>query len=580
MTRNDSVSINIEQQVQNQIAFTKLYGYMRYFYPSTETQGINWGKVAILGSALVNNAANSSELVDLLTQFFSPITPALKVYLNSSPSILNKKELIPEDTTGAKKVFYQHYFVQLDVNSIVDEYNPKDTIFGKLDKYPKAGEFHTYRLNEDISASFPLALYQIDNKTYPPADKDKFNTFIKNMDEFNDIYDITKPAIRFGYIAMAWNILQHFYPYFDVVNTNWNQTLTNALTKSIKDSNEVMFTATLKKILVDLHDGHAYVDGKESEDIYAPNFDWEWLENKLVITKIYDSTLNISIGDVIEEIDGIPAITAIENTEKNITGATTGWMRIKVNSRFYNSSICRVLFGKKNTQVKLKLRDPQKKTKELFLNRTTMLIPGNEIATPISFSEIKKGIVYVNLSVSDMEMIKQNIEKLESARGIIFDLRGYPKGNHEIIQHLIDTNVASAIWCKPFTVFPDRENIQFDLAKRWDLPPIKPRLKAKIVFLTNAKAISYAESIMGIIEAYKLADVIGEPTAGTNGNVSSFTFPNGYTFRFTGMKVLKHNGSQHHGIGIQPTIPVSPTIKGFLTGKDEQLEKAIEVLSK
>lgn len=580
MTRNDSVSNNIEQQVQNQIAFTKLYGYIRYFYPSTETQGINWEKVAVMGSAFVNNASNNSELTVLLKEFFTPFAPAVKVYLTSNPPVLDVKDLVPSDTSSAKQIFYQHYEMQLDVNSIVGEFNPKDTIFGKLEKYPKAGEFHTYRLNENISASFPLALFQIDNKTYPPADKDKFNTFIKNIEEFNDIYDITKPAIRFGYIAVAWNILQHFYPYFDVVNTNWNQTLTKALTNSIKDSNEVMFTATLKKILVDLHDGHAYVDGKESEDIYAPNFDWEWLENKIVITKIYDSTLNISIGEVIEEIDGIPAITAIENTEKNITGATTGWMRIKVNSRFYNSSICRVLFGKKNTQIKLKLRDFKNDTKELFLNRTSMLIPGNEIATPFSFSEIKKGIVYVNLSVSNMENINQNIEKLESASGIIFDLRGYPKGNHEIIQHLIDTNVASAIWCKPFTVFPDRENIQFDLAIRWDLPPIKPRLKAKIVFLTNAKAISYAESIMGIIEAYKLAEIIGEPTAGTNGNVNSFTFPNGYSFRFTGMKVLKHNGSQHHGIGIQPTIPVSPSIKGFLSGKDEQLEKAIEVLSK
>jgi C-terminal processing protease CtpA/Prc len=45
------------------------------------------------------------------------------------------------------------------------------------------------------------------------------------------------------------------------------------------------------------------------------------------------------------------------------------------------------------------------------------------------------------------------------------------------------------------------------------------------------------------------------------------------------MKVLKHDGSQHHGVGIQPTVPVSRTIRGVAEARDEQLEKAIAVVS-
>jgi C-terminal processing protease CtpA/Prc len=44
---------------------------------------------------------------------------------------------------------------------------------------------------------------------------------------------------------------------------------------------------------------------------------------------------------------------------------------------------------------------------------------------------------------------------------------------------------------------------------------------------------------------------------------------------FTGMKVLKHDGSQHHGIGILPTIPVRPTLAGITAGRDEQFERAL-----
>lgn len=45
------------------------------------------------------------------------------------------------------------------------------------------------------------------------------------------------------------------------------------------------------------------------------------------------------------------------------------------------------------------------------------------------------------------------------------------------------------------------------------------------------------------------------------------------------MKVLKHDGSKHHGVGIQPTVPVSRTIRGVSEMRDEQLERAIAVVS-
>ncbi len=69
-----------------------------------------------------------------------------------------------------------------------------------------------------------------------------------------------------------------------------------------------------------------------------------------------------------------------------------------------------------------------------------------------------------------------------------------------------------------------------------------------------------------------------KPTAGTNGNVNPcFSIPGSYTITWTGMKVLKHDGSQHHGVGIQPTVPVSRTRAGIAAGRDEMIECAIEL---
>lgn len=52
----------------------------------------------------------------------------------------------------------------------------------------------------------------------------------------------------------------------------------------------------------------------------------------------------------------------------------------------------------------------------------------------------------------------------------------------------------------------------------------------------------------------------------------------GYRLIFTGMKVLKRDGSRHHGVGIRPTVAVSRTVGGVRAGRDEQLERALELV--
>ena len=107
--------------------------------------------------------------------------------------------------------------------------------------------------------------------------------------------------------------------------------------------------------------------------------------------------------------------------------------------------------------------------------------------------------------------------------------------------------------------------------------PKAPLLTAKKVFLADARAISYAESCLGIIEHYRLGEIVGSTTAGTNGNANSFEVPGDYSIVFTGLKVLKHDGSTHHGVGIRPTVPVARTRAGVTAGRDEVLERGIQI---
>ena len=176
--------------------------------------------------------------------------------------------------------------------------------------------------------------------------------------------------------------------------------------------------------------------------------------------------------------------------------------------------------------------------------------------------------------------LEAGLQRLGAARAAVFDLRGYPQGGAQAaLQRLTDQTLQSAIWKVPEIVRPGGgAPASWETGGRWELPPVAPRFTGKVAFLTDEGAISYAESILGIVEAYRLGEIVGATTAGTNGNINRVSLPGGYLVIFTGMRVLKHDGSEHHLVGIRPTVPAEPTLAGFRAGRDEVLEAALRAL--
>jgi C-terminal processing protease CtpA/Prc len=43
------------------------------------------------------------------------------------------------------------------------------------------------------------------------------------------------------------------------------------------------------------------------------------------------------------------------------------------------------------------------------------------------------------------------------------------------------------------------------------------------------------------------------------------------------MRVTRHDGSPFHLAGVRPTVPVEPTVAGIRAGRDEVLERALEI---
>ena len=197
---------------------------------------------------------------------------------------------------------------------------------------------------------------------------------------------------------------------------------------------------------------------------------------------------------------------------------------------------------------------------------------------PAPVAELEPGIWYVDLGRVDDDGFRKAVPDLAAAKGIVFDMRGYPSNLQfqTFFPHLVKEHATSAQWRVPIVTRPDREDMDCPKMGGWQIEPREPYFEAKRAFVIDGRAISYAESCMGIVEHYGLGELVGEATAGTNGNVNPFGVPGGYRIIWTGMQVLKHDGSRHHGVGILPTIPVEKTRKGVAEGRDEYLARAIE----
>ena len=461
-----------------------------------------------------------------------------------------------------------------EVFSIENNAQKKGTISKNLfDQHSIPGETVEKPISETLRAIIPLALYGKEDHTYPVGDSVLLRKLKVNINQFSKTANKgTDLALRLGDVAITWNIFKHFFPYWEDASKDAEIILTQTLQKSVLDKTELDFKQTLQLMTEPLNDGHikVYLNGDVSEE-FQPNILIDIAENKVVVEKVADTFLEKYIlpGDIVEKIDG-RAVTLIVKEKENYISGSPQWK----NSRILTN----LLAGAENTELILSLNRNGNTFDQAVIRRHNMIEYYNAADNERKKSgEIEEGIYYIDLAKLPADSIKKWANKLSAAKAVICDLRCYPNGNHNLINYLLKENVQTKSMFVPRILYPDHAKVSY-AEFGWNMKPEQPHFTGKIVFLTDGRAISYAESFMGYIKDFKLATIIGGPTAGTNGNINRFTLPGGYTVVWTGMLVKNHDGSKHHIRGVVPDIPTQRTIKGIAEGRDELLLRALEFI--
>ena len=550
----------------NLAAFARLLGAVRFFHPSDEVAAADWERVAAEGVLACESAATGAALADRLRELFGPVAPTLVVAAEGTGA---EAPAGLERPTDAERLYERRWFhVGLHLSDEPSLYTSRrERRRVKDDEEPEwVGSEHarvSVELGRGVIALVPTAVWADREGTLPRAQAEPPPSRLPDDFEFLP-YDRTT---RLASVCLGWSALAHAYPYFDVVDVDWESELVRALDSAATDATVSDFAATLERMIAALQDGHGSVQPGSSRTTWIAPVALEWVDDELIVAR-EGAGGSLSPGDRVLSIGGRSTEAVYREVAAHISGAREGWVRHLAAFRMLRSTASDAL------TVEVEPIGEPGSRREVVLEPSTTWSP-YEPARPDVHTELEPGIRYIDLTRCDDATFSAAVDELAGARAVVFDLRGYPGGlsPETFLSHLLEEPGTSPQWHVPRLHAPGITT--FDRRPGWQLEPREPRLPEHRAMLIGAGCISYAESCLGIVEHYGLCDLYGSTTAGTNGNVNTIPLPSGHTIRYTGMRVLKHDGSQHHGVGIEPTHPVARTRAGLAEGRDEVLEAAL-----
>lgn len=195
-------------------------------------------------------------------------------------------------------------------------------------------------------------------------------------------------------------------------------------------------------------------------------------------------------------------------------------------------------------------------------------------AITVSHNMLEKKTGHIMIGAFEYITVKQFEDALDDLKDkgmerLILDLRGNGGGMVDaavkIADHIIGTGVVT------YTL--DSEG------QRRDYNAVTPEaLDIPLVILVDANSASASELLTGALKDYGLGTVVGTVTYGKGLVQNVYPLYDGSAIKLTNARYYTPNGINIQGTGIKPDVEVEFDEEAYEKGKDNQLEKAMEVL--
>lgn len=283
------------------------------------------------------------------------------------------------------------------------------------------------------------------------------------------------------------------------------------------------------------------------------------------------------IGAKLEAKDGkLVVVAPLKNSPAEKAGIKAGDIILKINAQpapdlTLYEAIKRIQ-GKKGTKVELTLiHEGQLQPFDVIITRDEILID------TVVVKKIDGGIYHIAVNQFN-DHTKAEFSKaieeilLEKALSVILDLRGNGGGYLDISIDILSEIISGE---KTAVIVKKRDQSQNETVKTNgsarlpDLP---------LAVLVDRGSASASEIVAGAVQDYKRGIVVGEKTFGKGSVQELVNLNDGASLRMTIAKWFTPLNRSIDGDGIAPDIEVKLTEEDIKTGRDPQLEAAIQYL--
>jgi carboxyl-terminal processing protease len=391
-------------------------------------------------------------------------------------------------------------------------------------------------------------------------------------------------AYRLLGLFRFWNVINYYYPYKYATDKPWNKVITDLIPEFIKANDTLSYQKAVLTLASSIDDGHGgvfpFLD-LEVAGKYSPPFYFKLIDNKAVVTKITNkaeaNSANVKIGSVIEKING----TTIKQRAKELwryvpAGNSAGKYR-DLHKLILNSNGPFATYTGYNPDGN-KFSSTIKLTESNYIKNVEAF---HEYSSPVTSKMITEDVAYLFASNITYKNIDSIMLPLMKTKAIILDLRNYPRSlpSYTMPNYFLAKPTVYSKQTKNDFRYPGLLIYENTNAGEWYERVGKENphpYKGKLILLVDYRTQSLPEFNCLILKTYKNTFIVGNQTAGADGNVTRMVYPGNYKISFSGFGIYQANGDEAQRVGIPIDIPVKYTTKDIVNGKDKVLERAIE----
>lgn len=462
------------------------------------------------------------------------------------------------------RVDYEQSLAPLELVSTVDLAWTRDTILLGCDlshllqdlRYAERGENYYLRMGTMENGPGYHYLSLRNEKSYPTQQMDS--------------------GLNLLTLFRLWNVIEYYAPNRSLTLHPWDEVLSTYIRLVGAETDPVRFSRLYMRLIRELNDGHAYAP---IEMLFGQRMLPVWplqAEGRLFVGYSGDSLLER--GDEVVAIDGEPISERLELLREYASRSNEASLRQAL--RYYG------LCTRRDTAEVVRRRagacDTLRVATVPYGSVSPLYDPAQLEQPP--FRLLADSVGYIYAGTFSREHLAQVVQTLPRTRALIIDLRTYPLKVDGALIALIGQSlrtesvvVRQALYqtlALPGLFFRQEQWLFEDfgeVAARCTEP-----YKGRVILLVDEMTQSNPEFQAMALQSCPQTLTIGSPTSGANGSIVWIPLP-GQMTSFSGIGALYPDGTQPQTVGVRLDVEVLPTAEGLQAGRDEVLERALEL---